>query len=89
MEITSISSRGQVVIPQRLRDKMCLKEGEKFVVMGEDGTIILKKIEMPGKDKLICDLEKIAKRGRERAEKLGIKEKDVPKLVHRLRGIKE
>lgn len=30
----------------------------------------------------------IAKEGRKRAEKLRIKESDIPKIVHRLRGIK-
>lgn len=89
IEITSISSRGQVVIPQKLREKLNLKEGEKLAVIGEDSTIILKKIELPSKEKLIQDLEKIAKRGRERADKKGIKEIDIPKIIHKLRGIKE
>jgi AbrB family looped-hinge helix DNA binding protein len=87
--ITSISSRGQVVIPQDIREKLCIREGDKFAIVGEDETIILKRIEMPSREKLICDLERIAKKGRIRAEKLGIREKDIPRLVHKSRGIKE
>ena len=47
LEITSISSRGQVVIPQEIRERMHLENGEKFVVVGERDTIILKKLEVP------------------------------------------
>ena len=88
IEITSISSRGQVVIPQNLREKLCIHEGEKFAVLGEDGTIVLKRIEIPNRKQLLCELDKIAKKGRERANKLGIKEKDIPDLIHRGRGVK-
>ena len=37
------------------------------------------------KESLIKDLEKIAKEGAKRAKKLGIKEKDVPKLIEKSR----
>jgi len=37
------------------------------------------------KNELIKDLRKIAKQGRKRAEKLGIKEEDVCNLIHRTR----
>ena len=47
LEITSMSSRGQVVIPLDIRQHLGLREGEKFVVVGEDDTVILKKISMP------------------------------------------
>lgn len=43
ISITKISSKGQVVIPQEMRDK--LKEGDKLVVIKNDGRIILKKME--------------------------------------------
>ena len=49
IEITSMSSRGQIVIPQGLRERLKLNEGEKFIVIGQDNTIVLKKVEMPSK----------------------------------------
>lgn len=73
IEITSISSRGQVVIPQRLRDKLKLKEGEKFAVIGEGNTIILKKLEVPS----FKDADKLLKRTRDFVKEKGIKESDV------------
>ena len=74
IEITKMSSKGQVVIPQGLREKLKAKEGSVFAVFGNNDTLILKRIQMPDKEKLIKDLEKIAKEGRKRAEKLGLKE---------------
>ena len=46
---------------------------------------MLKKIITPSKEDLINELKEIAKDGRKRAEKLGIKETDVPDLVHKAR----
>ena len=61
ISITKISSKGQVVIPQEMRDK--LKEGDKLVVIKNDGQIILKKMEDFNKN-LQDDLE-FAKRTEE------------------------
>ena len=64
LEITSMSSRGQVVIPQDIRQHMGLKEGEKFIVVGEDDTVILKKLSMPsfkGFEKLMQKTQQFAK----------------------------
>ena len=81
IEITSISSRGQVVIPQSLRDKLRIREGEKFVVIGENNTIVLRKLEMPsfkGFDKLLA-------KTREFAKKSELKENDVEQAVKKAR----
>lgn len=64
LEITSMSSRGQVVIPLDVREQLGLKEGEKFVVLGEDDTVVLKKVTMPSFknfDKLIQKTQQFAK----------------------------
>jgi len=88
IDITSMSSRGQVVIPQRLREKLGFLEGEKFIIMGEDGTLILKKIEKPSKEDLIKKLDMLTEKTRKKVEKSGIKESDVPKIIHKIRGVK-
>ncbi len=43
ISITRISSKGQIVIPQEIRDD--LKEGDKLIVIKDDNRIILKKME--------------------------------------------
>ncbi len=85
IELTKMSSRGQVVIPQKLRDIMKVKEGSVFAVFGSDDSFVLKKIAVPDKEKFLESLEKISKEGNRRAEKLGINESDVPDMIHRLR----
>ncbi len=87
MEITTtkMSSKGQIVVPQNIREELQAKEGTIFTIINNKDTILLKKIKTPSKESIIKDLEKIAKEGRKRAEKLGIKETDVPDLIHRIR----
>lgn len=89
VETIKMSSKGQVVIPQDIRKEIEADEGTVFAVVGSRDTIVLKKIQTPSKEALIKDLESIAKEGRKRAEKLGIQERDVPDLVHKLRKSKK
>ena len=84
-----MSSKGQIVIPQGIRTEICASEGTMFAVVSGRDSIVLKKIAMPSKEELICELKEIAKEGRKKADKLGIKESDVPDLVHKLRASKK
>ena len=43
MEIITTSSRGQIVIPEKIRKKHKIKEGTKFVLLEEGDKIILEK----------------------------------------------
>lgn len=45
-EITTISEKGQVVIPQKLRDKLGLTPNTKLLVYGYGDTIIIKRLEL-------------------------------------------
>jgi len=85
LETTKMSSKGQIVIPQTVRDEIHATEGTVFAVIGSKDSLILKKIATPSKVDLLKELEKIAHEGRKRAERLGIKESDVPHLVRRIR----
>lgn len=85
LETVKMSSKGQIVIPQGIREEIDADEGTIFSVLSNKDTVILKKIETPSKEELIKELETIAKEGSKRAEKLGIKESDVPNLVHKAR----
>jgi AbrB family looped-hinge helix DNA binding protein len=84
-EAIKMSSRGQIVIPQGIREELKASEGTIFSVVSSKDAIILKKVSVPSKEDLIKEIGAIALEGRKRAEKLGIKESDVPKLVQRVR----
>jgi AbrB family looped-hinge helix DNA binding protein len=73
VEITTVSQKGQVVIPQEIRDKLKIKEGMKFAVYGSNGTIIFKRLELP----TAKDFERLVESGTKFAKEKGIKEKDV------------
>lgn len=45
MEFTKASSKGQVVIPARIRKKLDIREGSVLAVATEKGMIVLKKVE--------------------------------------------
>ena len=85
VETTKMSSKGQIVIPQDLREELDIEEGTVFAVIGTKDTIILKKLETPSKESLIRDLEDMAKQGRKRLESKGIKEENINDLVHKAR----
>jgi AbrB family looped-hinge helix DNA binding protein len=73
VEITTVSQKGQVVIPQDIREKLGVKEGMKFAVYGSDGMIILKRLNIP----TVKDFERLVDSGTRFARQKGIKEKDV------------
>ena len=79
LEVTSLSSRGQVVIPQDIRDHLRLKTGEKFVVLGEEDTVILKKIKVPS----FKNFDKLIRKTQEFAKNKGIKPSDVGEATRR------
>jgi AbrB family looped-hinge helix DNA binding protein len=89
VEVTKMSSRGQVVIPQDIRQRMALKNGDAFAVAASNDTLMLKKIKTPTKEEILKELERLTSKGNKIARKLGIKEKDVPKMIHKARGITE
>ena len=85
VETVRMSSRGQIVIPLGVREELNADEGTVFAVIGSKDTIVLKKIITPNKEELINELKNIANEGAKRAKKLGIKQSDVPDLVHKAR----
>lgn len=46
---TKMSSRGQIVIPEEIREQLGLETGIKFVVIAENDTVVLKTITPPSK----------------------------------------
>lgn len=44
---TKLSSKGQVIIPETIRNHLAIHAGDQFLVMAEKDVIILKTIEQP------------------------------------------
>lgn len=89
VEMTKMSSRGQIVIPQSLRNEMRLSEGEAFAIARSGDSLILKRIKKPSREEIIAGWRKFNAEGQKIVKKLGIKEKDVDKIIHYARGRKQ
>ncbi|MDO8428165.1 MAG: AbrB/MazE/SpoVT family DNA-binding domain-containing protein [Candidatus Diapherotrites archaeon] len=89
VELTKMSSRGQIVIPQDIRKGMNLKEGQAFAVIRSGDTVLLKQIITPSKQELLKQWDRMVTEANKQAKKLGIKESDVNKIIHRRRKMND
>jgi AbrB family looped-hinge helix DNA binding protein len=81
---TKMSSRGQVVIPERIRKELNLKPGSQFVVVGDKDVVILRAIKTPSMDQF----DRLVRRARQLARAAGMKRSDVTAAVAKVRGRK-
>ena len=58
--IAKMSSKGQIVIPEEMRNELGLNEGSVFALFGHKGgdSILLKKLEIPSATKAFSELTK-------------------------------
>jgi AbrB family looped-hinge helix DNA binding protein len=82
LELTRLSQKGQVVIPTEVRRKMGLKEGTKFLVIGLEDVIVLRRLQL-SEEKL--RLKKLLAEARSSAKTHGLSEEEIERLVHAVR----
>lgn len=87
IELTHMTSKGQVVIPFEIRKEVNASEGSVFAVFGSGDTILLKKIQKPTPEQLKKDWEALLKQGTQKIKNLGVSEEDVTKIIHKRRGV--
>jgi len=78
---TTLSSKGQVVIPEEIRARLGLKAGAQFVVVGDRDVVIFKVLEPPA----LSEFAALAARARCAAKQAGLTPSDVAKAVTRVR----
>ena len=81
LEVTSLSTRGQVVIPNEIRERMKLEPGTKMIIIQEGDNILLKPIKSPN----LNQFDKIIGMGDKIRDELGLKEEDVTKAIFDIR----
>lgn len=81
-EIAKIGERGQVVIPQSLREGMSIHKGDKFMVLQRGDMLVLKKLRAPS----ASDFDKMLKKSHAHAKKHGLTEKDLQDAIKRARA---
>ena len=78
---TKMSSKGQVVIPEAIREKMGLYSGSQFVVLADKDVVILKIISKPSLD----DFKAIILKTRKAAKATGLTAKAVEDAIKEVR----
>lgn len=81
---TKMSSKGQVVIPEAIRESLGLENGCQFLVVGEKDAVILKTISSPSKK----EFSNLLAKARKAAKKAGLSPNDITKAIAGVRGKK-
>jgi AbrB family looped-hinge helix DNA binding protein len=82
LSTTRMSSKGQVVIPEDIRNRLGLGAGSQFVVVGENDVVILKTISHLA----MGDFDALIRKARRQAKVSGMHRKDIAEAVSRVRG---
>lgn len=81
-DITSLSSKGQVVIPQSLRKELGMGSGMKIVILTDGSNLLLK----PLKDSRMTDFQALIKASRSFAKRRKFTQSKLNKIVKQVRN---
>jgi AbrB family looped-hinge helix DNA binding protein len=79
---TKLSSRGQIVIPEEIRNRLGLEPGAQFVVVGEGDVVVLKAISPPK----MTDFKALLDKAQASAKEAGIRPDDVERAIREVRS---
>ncbi len=79
---TRMSSKGQVVIPEEIRERLGLQAGTQFIVVGNRDVVILKAISPPS----LKAFDELVSQARRQARRAGLRRSDVKAAVKKVRG---
>ncbi|MCR4566923.1 MAG: AbrB/MazE/SpoVT family DNA-binding domain-containing protein [Pseudobutyrivibrio sp.] len=80
-EVTSVSSKGQVVLPKAIRDALSIVPGAKLMVMSDGDNILIKPIKAPS----LSEFSALMDKTKEWAESVGMKEEDIDEAIKSVR----
>ena len=79
---TRMSSKGQVVIPEAIRQRLDLKEGSEFLVLADRDFVLLKTLVPPSPD----EFDQLLNQARKQARAAGMKRSDIAKALRQVRS---
>jgi len=83
LDVTVVSGKGQVVIPQPIRQKLGIKPKTRLLVYGYQNAVIMKKMEIPD---VVEDLKALYKRIEPRIAKYGeLSEEEIEEIIQTYR----
>lgn len=84
VDVLTVSSKGQIVLPAPVRKALSIVAGEKLVAYSTGDSILLKKLELPKED----EFRKWLDDAQEWAAQSGLTEDDVPAIISEVRARK-
>jgi AbrB family looped-hinge helix DNA binding protein len=81
-DTTRMSTKGQVVIPEDIRDSLGLSAGTQFVVIAHGDTVLLKKIGRPSTE----DIRRLFAESHQHAKKMGFTKADLARAIRETRA---
>jgi len=78
---TTLSSKGQVVIPEEIRVRLGLEPGAQFVVIADRDVVIFKLLEPPS----LKDFTALVGRARQVAKQTGLTRADIAGSIRKVR----
>lgn len=79
---TKMTTKGQVVIPESVRNRLSLHAGDQFVVVGDRDVVILKTIRQPSTK----EFDALIALARKQARDAGMKKEDIGLEVKAVRS---
>ena len=79
---TKMSSKGQIVIPEDVRNRLVLKSGDRFMVIGDDGVVVLKALQTPD----LSEFDELIESVRLQASLAGVTESDIEESIQEARA---
>jgi AbrB family looped-hinge helix DNA binding protein len=84
VDVLTVSSKGQIVLPAPIRKVLSIVAGDKLVAYSTGDSILLKKLELPKED----EFRKWLDDAQEWAAQSGLTEDDVPAIISEVRARK-
>ena len=81
INVLTMSSKGQLVIPAEIRKKLSIESGDKLAVYASDDVIMFKPIRMP----TVEDFMKSMDEARDWAASVGYQESDIDDIIKEVR----
>ena len=85
VDVLTLSTKGQLVLPSDLRKSLSLNPGDKLVVYWSNGSAVLKKIEFPNANDFENEIDETVMFAKE----TGIKEEDITSTIKAFRASKK
>ena len=79
---TRMSSRGQVVIPERIREQLHLEPGAEFVVVAKDDVLVFQRLNAPSWKQF----DRLVREARRQARLAGLSQRDVKQAIAKVRS---